>query len=235
VHAVLGDVVALHRQEGARAHVQGDEPRLDAARLQPVHQLRREVQAGGRRRHRTFDACEHGLIVGAVALILRPLRGDVGRQRHQPVRGDRLVQQRPRQVEGERDLSALALPKDGRVEAGPLAGAFGRAAETDPVAGTQPFAGAHEGRPAVRREPLVQGRLDLDERAVAVAYAVQPRRDHAGVVEHQHVARPQQVGQVRHPAILQALAPHHQQARGAPRLGGPERDGGVRQFEIKVG
>ena len=51
---------------------------------------------------------------------------------------------------------------------------------------------AREGAPAVGALALVQHDLDPGGRILAHAKAVEPGRDHLGVVEHQHVARLQQ-------------------------------------------
>ena len=62
--------------------MQRHEVPLDAARVERREKLRREMQPGGRRRDGALLAGIDGLVVGAVALVVRPLRGDVGRQRH---------------------------------------------------------------------------------------------------------------------------------------------------------
>jgi hypothetical protein len=86
-------------------------------------------------------------------------------------------------------------------------------AEGDAVAFLQPLARTHEGDPAVGRDPAMQGGLDRHRRSVAAAglaagpQAHQPGRDHAGVVEDQGVARPQEVGQLADDAVFQALGP----------------------------
>jgi hypothetical protein len=45
VHLVLGEVLDLHRAEGAQAHVQRDLREVDALQLHALHQLAAEVQA----------------------------------------------------------------------------------------------------------------------------------------------------------------------------------------------
>src|SRR6185369_8498696 len=59
-------------------------------------------------------------------------------------------------------------------------------------------------------------------------------RDHAGVVEYQHVARAQEAGQVAHAAILERpLAAHHQHARRVARAGRPQGDAFGRKIEVE--
>ena len=64
--------------------------------------LRREMQAGGRRRDRAVLAGIDRLVVVAVAFVLGARGGDIGRQRHMADGGDRLVEDRAGEVEGER-------------------------------------------------------------------------------------------------------------------------------------
>src|SRR3546814_13009373 len=71
MHPVILDPVDLDRQEGAGADVQGDTGETDADLLQLFGQVRREMQAGGRRRDGTELLGEHGLIIAAVALVRR--------------------------------------------------------------------------------------------------------------------------------------------------------------------
>ena len=67
------------------------------------------------------------------------------------------------------------------------------------------------------------------------APADEPRRDNSGVVDHERVARPQQVGQIAHDAILESATPrpHHQQPRRIARRAGRSaiRSGGKVEIE----
>ena len=72
----------LHRLEGAGANVQGDVRGPMPAASSAAISSRREMQAGGRRGDRAVVSGEHGLVVGAVALVGVALARDVGRQRH---------------------------------------------------------------------------------------------------------------------------------------------------------
>ena len=61
------------------------------------------------------------------------------------------------------------------------------------------------------------------------------RRDHARVVDHQHIARMQQPGQLAHQAIRQTVMRHMQETCGIARAGGVLRDPVARQVEVEIG
>ena len=179
MHAVVGGVRRLDRQKGAGPHMQGHPVQRDAARLQGRDQLRREMQARGRRRDRAFLAREHGLIVVAVVLV-----GLAAATRYRAA-----TAWSPRssiawsstgavEREGERHLAALAFFLDRGVELAEEADlAF--AAEADDVADGKPLAGLDEGAPARAVEALVQRRLDGGLGIAAPdPPAAQARRDH---------------------------------------------------------
>ena len=73
-----------------------------------------------------------------------------------------------------------------------------------------------EGAPAPAAEIAVQRHLDLRR----AAPPRKPRRDDARVVHDQHIAAPQQVGQVAHRPVGEPVA-HDEQARRVARLGRP--------------
>ena len=89
-------------------------------------------------------------------------------------------------------------------------------AEVDRVAGPRPLGVAEERLPFARTFALVQGRAD----ARVAAPALELRRDDLGVVEHQHVARPEQIRQLEHLVIGNLAALDHQQPR-ADRAAAP--------------
>eukprot|EP01035_Chromulina_nebulosa_P067200 gene67201-92057_t len=65
-------------------------------------------------------------------------------------------------------------------------------------------------------------------------HALEARRDHPGVVHHQHVARAQEARQVTHLEVAERLARRHeQQARRIARTRRPKRDPIVREGEVK--
>ena len=85
----------------------------------------------------------------------------------------------------------------------------------DGIAGAQPLGVADEGLPAAQVDPLVQRRANPG----IAAPTFQLGRDHAGVVEDQHIAAPQQAGQIAHGTVGQrALTRHMQQPRRIARL-----------------
>ncbi len=72
---------------------------------------------------------------------------------------------------------------------------------------------------------------DLDARLSTAAH--EPRRDHPGVVEHQQIARAQQLGQIPHAAVLECPLADDQQAGGIARPRRMLRDQLLRQVEVE--
>ena len=145
-----------------------------------------QARRGGR--NRSLGLGEHGLIVAPVALIGRPSRGDVGRQRHGAPLLDGLIEDGSVKRERQRYLPALPLGFDGRIElAEKTKVAFGP--EADDVAGRKSFGGLDERAPARPIEPLVQRRLDHRfGRTAAETPPAQSGRDDLGVIDHDRVA-----------------------------------------------
>ena len=100
--------------------------------------------------------------------------------------------------------------------------------EFDPVAGLEPPRPLGEGTPAPAAEVAVERHLDRRR----AAPAVQAGRDDAGVVEHHHVARPQQMRQVQDLPVGEPVADGEQPRRVA-RLARPAGDQLPRQCEIE--
>jgi hypothetical protein len=92
---------------------------------------------------------------------------------------------------------------------------------------------AHEGLPAPAAEVGHQQHLDLGARPLA---APQPGPAHAGVVHDDHVARPDELGQVRHPAVVRRLprAPVHEEPGGVAGLDRVLGDGRLRQVVVEL-
>ena len=143
----------------------------------------------------------------------------------------------PENEKRKRHIAPLAFLLDLGIEAHELAGrALGAFAEADAVADMELLGRAREGAPAIGALALVQHDLDAGGRLLAHAKAVEPGRDDLGVVEHQHVARLQQVRQVADAAILEAgLGPDHEHARAIARLHGAQRDAAFRQIRNRTG
>jgi hypothetical protein len=150
--------------------------------------------------------------------------------------GDGDVEVGARQIEGQGHLTALALGLDGGVQRAGQAGAVGVVPERQPVTLGELLSRAHESGPDGGRQPLVQGGLDTDHALATPANAVEPGRDHPGVVEHQDVAGAQQARQVADMQITQRLTRFdQQQACGFPGGSRPERDALLGKFEIEIG
>ena len=195
--------------------MQGQRLAADPARVERRDQPVGEVQRRGRRRDRAFLAREHRLIIGR-GRPRRParLRGDIGRQRHPP---GALEQQLDRLVA----MEMRAGPR--RPRRCSTADAATPVAEIDPVA--EPAAAWRCGRtPTSSRGP---SRLCSVAPILRLAApALELGRDDLGVVEHQHVAGPQQRRQVEHRAVGDlarprpaAAAPNRAAAPGAARSG----------------
>ena len=73
VHLVVARVLRLDGQKRARADMQGDATKADAARRDPFDQGGSEMQASGRRRDGAGFGGEHRLVVGAI--LFAPARG----------------------------------------------------------------------------------------------------------------------------------------------------------------
>jgi hypothetical protein len=210
VHVVVLEAPGTHRLEGPRADVQGHEVELDAALANRLEQLPIEVQAGGRRGHRARIAREHRLVAGLVAPLRRA--ADVWRQRHRAVRLEQRL---------ERVFAGIELELE-QVRRARGHGRPGGVGEAQPGSGAGRLAGAHVGEKA----PLAGLALDQHLGAPAARLARrEPRLDHPGVVEHQQIARRQQLGEIGESAVGQrpAGAVEHQQparpALGERRLG----------------
>ena len=208
MHAVLGRVVGLDGQEGAGPDVQRHGVARHPAVVETVQELVGEVQAGRRRRHGAFRGGEHGLVVETVALVGRPLAGDVGRQRRLAEPGDRLVQHRAGEGEAQEDVAALPSPLHLGVEPGELAGrALRGLAEADAVADGEPLRRPGEGAPAIRALAPMQGDLDPGRRLAPDPKAGEAGGDHLGVVDDEGVAGAEQVGEIADRPVGEGLRP----------------------------
>ena len=204
VHFVVGDLVLLHRAEGAQAHM---ERHLgDAHPFGPdgVHQLGREVEA---RRGRGGAAQLLGVHRLVLALVLQ-LFGDVGRQGHF-AEGVQLF------IEGlgviaERDQLVAVLH---RLVHG---GGQGAVAEGDDVARVHPLAGLGQALPLVPFH-LPQQQQFADG-AGGLLDAHDPGRKDLGIVHHQQVPRHKIFREVVEDAVFYRIAvavQHHQPGRVA--------------------
>src|SRR5690606_27551913 len=120
-------------------------------------------------------------------------------------------------VQGERrlDLATLTFSGHGRVKRPKKADAA-LVTKTDEIADFEPLGRAGESAPATLVNALMQVELDLCFRVAADACALERRRNDTCVVEDEHIAGPQQLGQLRDVAIGEfglPVRPHHEQAR----------------------
>ena len=200
MHPVLGQVLGLHRLEGARADVQRHERLLDAAICERLEQRRIEMQAGGRCRDRAPDARVHGLV--ALGVFGDRRVGDVGRQRQLAVALEPGVQVADA-FEPEAEETAIAR-LDGRARI--------RGQEDDAAdAGRMARPHLHDRR--VRPGDALDQHLDFPAAGLAPADA---RVDDARVVEHQQVVGGQQRRQVGEAQVVELRSVDVQQpARAA--------------------
>ena len=179
MHAVFLDVLGPDRLEGAGAHVQRDGRDRGSPLPDLSEHLRIEMQARGRRRDRARAAPRRPS--GSARRPRRPgTWRDVGRQRHAAAalehRGDRLGEAHAHEVV----LAAEHLDGDA-------------VADREPMARLERVPGVAE------RERLALAEDALDEELDAAAGALaaeQARLDDARVVQHQRVARVDQVRQI---------------------------------------
>ena len=182
---------------------------------------------------------EHGLVVGAVALVDRAAAADIGRQRHVAALGQRVVERRAVKRERKGHLAALAFCLDRGVELFEEAHpAFG--SEAHHVAGFEPLRRPHQRAPARAVETFGQRRRDgglaIVGAAAAEPAAVQIRRHDLGVVDDQRIAAAQQRRQIADDAILaldRRARTHHEKPRGVARRRRPQRDAVLRQGKIE--
>ena len=106
-------------------------------------------------------------------------------------------------------------------------------AEVDAVARLQPLGVADEGDPVARPFALVQRRADLCLPVGAAAFEL--GGDHAGIVEHQHIAGVEKARQIAHaPVFKRRVGPaHHQHPRRIARAHRAQRNAFIRQVEIE--
>ncbi len=203
VHPMTLGVVGLHRQEGPRAHVQGEVMPADTGCVDGGQELGREVQPGRGRCHGAGIAGVDRLVIAGIAGIGRPLAGDVRGQGQFTERRDTLVEDGPGHVEAQDDLAGLALLDHARPQKTRFAGNAVRCvAEGDDIAGGQALGRAGEGPPSVRRLAQVQHDLRPLPRCPGPGPdAAESRGNDAGIVEDEGVPAPQKPGEIANHAV----------------------------------
>jgi hypothetical protein len=196
-------------------------PALAMPAVASIHQLGREMQAGGgaateRRGAQTAFSNRRGR-----AYATPP--SDIGGSGTAPP-CSRAARRQDRGIEGEHDRFILVLAGDRRGEAGK--------ASVSPVLSRLVGFAKLSHRPrrdrgsAALRRPRPAG-------LVYRARAVQAGRDNLGIVEHQKVTTAQKHRQVADEAVMQAIGRHIEQPRRIARVDGPLGDQIVRQREIE--
>ncbi len=206
-----------------------------SALAKPAEEIGGEMKPRGRRRDRALVLRIDRLIIVEVFLVGRAFAGDVGRQGQLTKTRDGFVEKGTGERKAEHHLPALLFLDHLRVEAHQFARrALRRFAEADAVADGELFCRSRESAPAIGALTLVQHDLDLGGGLLANAKAVEARGNDFGVVEHQHVARLQQIRQIANdPVVETGIRTHHQHPRGIARLHRAECDAAFGQFEIK--
>ena len=171
-----------------------------------------------------------GLVVDLVALLDVALGPDIGRQRHGAVGLDRLVKLRPAKIEFQRDLAGIALAGDARNQRIDLA-----IAQFQPVEQGQTLGRAGKGAPGLSIDALMQVERDTGAILAANAGAAQFGGQHAGVVDHQHIACFQKPEQVRNMPVGQAMGRvDNEEARAIARFGRMQRNPVIGKIEVEV-
>ncbi len=229
VHDVVVCIVDLHGEERPCPDMQGDALDRHSAVGQLLQQALGEMEPRRRGRHGPVHRGVNGLVVGLVAILRAALCFDVGRKRHRAVGLDGFIELGTAELESQRDLAGLALAGDTCAERPVVA-------QLQPVEDLQPLGGTGEGAPGAGIDALVQVERHRGAVLAPDARALQFGGENAGVVDHQHVARLQDVQQVGNVAVKQRFAwANDQHASAVPRFGGVERYPIFRQLEIELG
>ena len=219
VHGVVGDLLLLHRAEGAQTHMKCNVPNLYTHCLHSLQQLRREMQPRRGRCRRAVDLGVHRLI----AFLILQLLLDVRRQGHlaqplQHLQKDALIFE-PHQPVAVRQLLHDLCRQLSVAEGHPCA-LPQLLSRTDkalphvvaPIDEQQNFAGAAAGLPMPQ----------------------QTRRQHPGIVQDQAVAGVQILRQVVEMPVLHRAGAlvQHQKAGAVPPL--QRRLGDQLLWKIKI-
>ena len=183
------DAVHAHRLEGPRADVQRHERHLNAFRAQFFQQRFIKVQTRRWRRDRTRLLAVDGLVQLAVGLFVRAL--NIRRQRHV--------------ADGVQDIKHRALVVEFHLEQRVVARGHGRfdalvIPQQQLSARLRRFGGANMCQNTFIIEHTFDQHLDL---AAAGLTAKQTRRDHAGIVKDQQIARVELVEQIGESTVRQ--------------------------------
>ena len=245
VHLVIGGVVHLDRKKRPGTHVQRHEVPRDPARIERRKHTRRKMKSRRGRCHRAVARRIDRLIGVAVARVRRTPPSDVRRQRHRSDALDREIEIGPREVEHQLDFARVELIRNSRAERRHEARAVRLRAEPQPVSNDQPLGGARQRTPAAIVHTPQQVERNARRDLVAHAHTVERRRDHTRIVEHNGIARPQQVREIADGPVLKdartiscgpARRIDHEQPRAVTRLRRMKRDTVLGKIEFeKIG
>jgi hypothetical protein len=234
VHAVLGQVLGLHRLKRARTHMQRDAGACYALRFKTLQHPFVKVQRrrGGRRCARVLG--KHGLVTALVlgfvclGFVLRVggvlVALDVGRQGHMAIL-----------LNGARHIARRVQAHDARAARRgihDLHAKVGRNGDESPRTELAP--GVNHGLGVIFVEWAQQENL---RRSATLAPSKQARPEHLRGIHHHHIARRHQLGDVAKGAMRHApVAPiDHEQSTRVTRLNGALRDPLLRELVIVVG
>ncbi len=227
VHRVVFEPLDLDRREGAGPDVQGDAREPVASGFERLEQTGGQVQTRRGGRDCTGPGCIHGLVARAIGRSRGP--ADVGRQGHLATGVDGFRDGRgPRRPERHIDRPPIGARLDPRLEQArgegaslPRAEPLRRATERAP-----PLLG-----PAAT-DPLEEQQLHPSTGRLVAA---QPRRDDAGVVDHQE-RRWEQRREIAHTLVMEAAArPIEDEQAAAVTLGRRlGRDQGFGKFVVEL-
>src|SRR5262245_21555256 len=239
MHPVPGRVVSLDRQEGTGADMQCHPLEGHPPFCKPLNQRFGEMQTGSRGRDGTVLAGKERLIISPILLVRLTAGRDIGRQRHLAPLGNGLVQNRTMEGKRQSYLASLIFLCNLSIELAEKTN-FSLCSEAEPVPGLELLGWFDEGPPVRAVQPLVQGCLNSRRRASAPDTAAsETRRNHLAVIDHQAIARPQQVRQVANDVVDQFLRVarfNDQKPGGIARNRRPQRDPVRGKLEIeKVG
>ena len=202
VHLMVGDLVLLHRSEGAQTNVQGDLGNADPHGADGVHQLRGKVQPGG------GSSCAAQLlgIDGLVLALILQLLCDVGRQRHLT----KFIQLFIKRFGIIIECNVLVAVLHGLVHHGGQTAV----AKAHLCAGLHPLAGLCQALPLVSLHLSQQQQLAHGTGRLLDAHDAGGQ--HLGIIHYQKISRLQKFRQVAEYLVLDAvvlLAQNHQPCR----------------------
>ena len=218
---MLRDLLRLHRPEGTEADMERDIGQLHALGLNLLQKLRRKVQSGRRCGGRAADLGVDRLIALAVGQLFL----DIGRERHFPEALQNFKED-PLIVELHQLVSVVAFADDRRGQRAVAEGQF--------RPGVRLSAGLRQALPNAAALVLEQQHFHRAHGRHTVAQ--QTRGKHARIVQHQAVARVQQIDKLVEMTVsdLSGRAVQRHEPGGVAPLQRRLRDQLLRQVIVKI-